>query len=72
MSIALATLTKNTEREKKEITYGHKTTKERNDNEITKYDCNTGISNIKGQSFYRTLIGNHKQSIKWYHFNDLE
>ena len=22
----------------------------------------------KGQSFYRTLIGNHTQSIEWYHF----
>ena len=21
-----------------------------------------------GQSFYRTLIGNHTQSIEWYHF----
>jgi len=21
-----------------------------------------------GQSFYRTLIGNHTQSIQWYHF----
>jgi len=21
-----------------------------------------------GQSYYRTLIGNHTQSIKWYHF----
>jgi len=22
----------------------------------------------QGRSFYRTLIGNHTQSIKWYHF----
>jgi len=30
-------------------------------------------SNIKngasyGQSYYKTLIGNHSQSIEWYHF----
>ena len=25
-----------------------------------------------GQSCYRTLIGNHTQSIEWYNFNDLE
>jgi len=25
-----------------------------------------------GQSFYRTLIGNHTQSIEWYQLNDLE
>ena len=24
-----------------------------------------------GQSFYRTLIGNHTQSIEWYHLSDL-
>jgi len=23
---------------------------------------------IYGQSYYRTLIGNHTQSIQWYHF----
>jgi len=26
------------------------------------------LKRIMGQSFYRTLIGNHTQSVKWYHF----
>jgi len=25
-----------------------------------------------GQSYYRTLIGNHMKSIEWYQFNDLD
>jgi len=27
-----------------------------------------GIFEVDGQSFYRTLIGNHTQYIEWYHF----